>query len=102
MSAALKSNVTSFRRQKSYQHDPVFFTKDQIKVGTTMIHCGRKDPSAWLVTRIVNITPRGGRRPVNTVEAFADLIYMRRANGQPPMRRSTFGYLCYSAVWRVG
>lgn len=106
MSATLKSNVvrlnTKSKQRRVYAHDPVFFTKEQIQVGTTMIHVGRLDPSAWVVSRIVNITPRGGRRSVTTVETFADLIYLRKANGAPPMKRTTFGYICYSAVWRVG
>lgn len=104
MSAALK-NVIPLRRankQKAYAHDPIFFTKDQISVGVTMIHVGRLYPSAWVVERIVNLTPRGARRAVQTVQTFADLIYLRRANGAPPLKRTTFGYLCYSAIWRVG
>lgn len=102
----MSSNVIPLRPKKpgskAYAHDPVFFTKDQIHVGVTLIHVGRLDPSAWVVDRIVHITPRGGRRPVETVETFADLIYLRRANGVPPLKKLNFGYMCYSAVWRVG
>lgn len=90
------------KQVNKYQHDPIFFTKDQIHVGVTMIHVGRLDPSAWIVERIVNVTPRGGRRHVNVVETFADLVYLRRANAAPPMKKISFGYMCYSAIWRVG
>jgi hypothetical protein len=99
----MSATVIPIRRKgKHYAHDPVFFTKDQIVVGTTLIHVGRLDPSAWIVERIVHITQRGGRRQVNVVETFSDLIYLRRANGAPPLKKLNFGYMCYSAVWRVG
>ena len=106
MSAVLrqKASVVRFpRRKQKYAHDAVFFTKDQIRIGVTLLHVGRLDPSAWVVVRIVHIAPRGGRHYVEAVGSFADLIYMRRANGaEGPLKRSTFSYLCYSAVWRVG
>ena len=103
MSAA--STVIQLRRRgKTYAHDPVFFTKDQIRVGTVLVHVGRLDPSAWEVVRIAHTNIREVRHWVDTVESFADRVYLKRSNGgiTSPLRVLGFGYLCYSAVWRVG
>lgn len=92
------------REDRKYKPDPIFFIKDQFSVGTVLIHSGRKDHSAWIVTRIINTNSRGARHLVDTVQKFDDRVYMKRSNGTASMaqRGMTFGYLCYSAIWRVG
>lgn len=102
-----RSNVVRLRdhkKPKTYDSDAVFFTKNQISVGTVMIYVGRLDPSAWIVSKIVNTDSNGKRHLVQTVEKFDDIVYLKRSNGTPSMaqRAATFAYLSYSAIWRVG
>jgi hypothetical protein len=98
------AKVIAFRRDRKYEHDPIFFTKDQITLGTVLIYAGRREHSAWIVSRIITTNTRGARHNVPAVLKFSDQVYLRRSNGPPSnaQRAMSFGYLCYSAIWRIG
>jgi hypothetical protein len=84
--------------------DSVFFIKAQISIGLNLICMGRlAKPSGWIVTRIISHHTNGKPMHVNTVQYLSDRIYLRRANASGTMaeRSGTFGYLSYSAIWRI-
>lgn len=86
--------------------DALFFIKAQISVGTTFEHFGRLDPgSLWDVNRIVTDEPTASgvtrSKSVKTVQRFNDTVYLTRRGSNSEKRQGSFGYLCYSAIWRL-
>lgn len=88
--------------------DKVFFSVDDIHVGTMMRYMGRTAPnSLWRVTRIQTFRVKSGRvydkKDVGTVKHLHDQVYMVCTTGS--YRGETisvsFGYASYSAIWRL-
>lgn len=85
--------------------DDDFFTKYQITTGIQLQYRGRSDPgSLWVVTRIVSHkwTQTGNCVPetVETVRYLSDTVHMVK-QGTQERHSATFGYLSYSAIWRI-
>jgi hypothetical protein len=84
--------------------DSVFFIKAQVKLGTHLLCLGRRErPTAWIVTRIISHSASGKPLHLDEVQYLSDRVYLRRANGTlaHAERSGTFGYLSYSAIWRI-
>jgi len=84
-------------------HDPVFFHKSQIRIGTKLQYFGRIDHGeVWEVTEIKTYrfakTGRVITRKVEVVEKLSDDIVLMRGNN---WRQVSFAYLSYAAVWRI-
>jgi hypothetical protein len=84
--------------------DRVFFRKDQIMIGTVLVYYGRRNPGkTWRVMRVRNFKRVNGEcvgkwdRFVKGLqdevelhcEETGDWVYLH------------FGYLSYSAIWRL-
>lgn len=105
----MKNNVISIRSNSDGQvptEDSVFFTKDQIKVGSELLYVGRHDPGViWRVTAIYSFSTVNGQlrsRKVQTVQKLADevqLVCVGRTKGR--FLELSFQYLSYSAIWRI-
>lgn len=86
--------------------DSIFFIKEQIKVGgPALLHFGRLAPrTMWDVTKIVSHrwTERGLCKPelVQQVRYLSDTVYLH-CRESSETRSATFGYLSYSAIWRM-
>lgn len=112
-SKQLKSQdtVASFHRVPADKQprDDIFFRKVDIKVGTILLYKGRLAPNArYEVIRIVSDRGFGkGDKTVQMVEKMNDLVHMRCLDYQKfpwmPLTRDgmAFGYLSYSAIWRL-
>lgn len=84
--------------------DPVFFDKISASVGTRLSYHGATGRSEWEIFRIVTlIRDRGVHREEARadVRVLGDVIHLRRTDGPLEIRRATFGYLRYSAIWRL-
>jgi hypothetical protein len=84
--------------------DPVFFPKDSISVGTRFGYHGALGRSEWEVHKIVTLLrDRGVHREEerDDVRILKDVVHLRRTDGPLEMRRATFSYLRYSAIWRL-
>jgi hypothetical protein len=87
--------------ERVYADDPVFFHKAQISVGSQLWHFGRLDPkSLWEVYAIISYN-RKKQKHIQTTSKLLDVVYMRRVNSENETRYMTFGYLSYSALWRL-
>lgn len=86
--------------------DSIFFHKGQLTTKTRLVYRGRLDPgSLWRVTSIVTYDrPLGTgtyrRREVSSVVRLNDDITLTRI-GSNETRSASFGYLSYSAIWRL-
>lgn len=85
------------RKSLAYDHDPVFFAPEQVRVGTYLICVGRKDPGAqWMVTKVLK---QNGRTNGPQVTRLSDVVWLESTAG---MRRPmNFSYLRYAAHWRL-
>lgn len=89
--------------------DPIFFRTIDIKLGTNIIYAGRLAPGAhYEVVRIQSDRGGGkGLKSVDTVHKLNDLVTMKLKHPERfPWREktyaTTFGTMCYSAIWRLG
>jgi hypothetical protein len=88
--------------------DDIFFTIHQIQLGTKLLCLGRLDPhSIWEVVAITNgptlRRARGRLISQDTVQHLTDICHLRRLRGagEDYPRQGNFGYLSYSAIWRL-
>jgi len=86
-------------------HDPVFFHRQQVKVGVRFVNFGRMDHgSIWEViqiyTHVVLASGNIRRSQVEQVERLSDDVLIRRQGRNDP-RRCKFSTLSYSAIWRI-
>ena len=95
--------------------DPVFFRKEQLTIGTKLVYMGRTDPnSIWEVSKIhhnyYDVYSNIRHRNVKVPKTFLSLIFLRRISNAPPIKgrkkmgnrlELNFGYLSYSAIWRI-
>lgn len=84
--------------------DPIFFHKSQIKVGSHFLHFGRRMPRTnWIVQRIWTFQKEKYGRVrsyVTDVRTLNDILEMRcEETGE--IRSVRFGYISYSAIWRL-
>lgn len=94
-------------RADSWQgEDPIFFHKEQVRVRTRLVYFGRLEHGqVWRVESIQ--TWQKSRRSDRLVAARVG--YCHRLNDEVTLineatgeRRTVgFGYICYSAVWRL-
>lgn len=100
-----KSNIIKFHKAAP-QADNVFFTKEQIEVGTELVYLGRHDPGVvWKVKEIRTFKITNGQlrsHKTNKVEKLDDEVQMVCV-GQTKGRylELTFSYLSYSAIWQI-
>ena len=84
--------------------DNIFFTKDQLKVGSILKYYGRHAPNTtWEVTSIrFYIMHKGQLRShkVKSPQTLADQVEIKCRNDGTCMECS-FQYLSYSAIWRL-
>ena len=78
--------------------DPIFFEKRQLRVGMTLVYYGRTNPnSRWIIDAIyTGVTHRHTIFP----ETLKDLVQLTE-RGTGRRRLMKFGYLSYSAIWRL-
>lgn len=86
------------------QIDPIFFHKSQLAVGAKFRHLGRRRPgTTWILQRIWTIkNEKYGpvRMHVASVQKLKDILELRcEEDGE--VRTALFGYLSYSAIWRL-
>jgi hypothetical protein len=102
---AIRENIG----HNSQEYDPVFFRKEDIKIGVRLVNYGRRDPgSVWVVRsiRTFKLLPSGKYRVshIDEVTHLSDIVTVNRI---PPdddfisEREPTFGSLSYSAIWRL-
>jgi hypothetical protein len=78
--------------------DPIFFSKHRLRHGTLLRCHGRRSNGAlWYVDRIV--TKKKGETVIFPT-ALHDLVRLRNGMNNGIVWR-TFGYLSYSAIWRI-
>lgn len=84
--------------------DPVFFSKDQLKVGSILKYYGRHAPgTTWEVTKIWYFTKVKGQYRSHrnqTVTKLDDAIEVV-CQDDGTIMELTFQYLSYSAIWRL-
>lgn len=86
--------------------DDVFFHKSQIEYGTRILCLGRLTPNAiWRVTMIESnfLGSRLGDiklKKVNQIRYLSDVITLK-SEETGEVRKMTFIYLSYSAIWRL-
>lgn len=100
----LKNGMRLVDAIQEVHNDSIFFHKSQIRVGTNLRHFGRLNPNTtWCVTSITTYSARGGRMrftAANEVHHMSDDITLV-CNETHEARSCTFGYLSYSAIWRL-
>lgn len=84
--------------------DPIFFTKDQITVGTKFRYCGRTNPNGvFEVTHIKSYKKSGKGNWYATreteVQKLNDKVTV--VGPEKDVRTFSFSYLSYSAIWRL-
>lgn len=106
--ARLADYVIAKRPSKKPQPavDDLFFIKEQISVGIVLEHFGRLDSgSLWDVNRITTEEPTSTgvtkTKSVTTVHRLHDIVHMTRRGSSRERRQAAFGYLSYSAIWRL-
>jgi len=86
--------------------DPIFFTKDQLRVGSYLRHYGRRHPNTtWQVEKIVSWFHSPGARyyeprAVPVTRHLTDTVHLLQV-GSTTRRITKFSYLSYSAIWRL-
>lgn len=102
--------VTLARRGSSMsEYDPVFFPKEALRIGTTLVNYGRRDPgSKWEVIDIRTYVRTSADyyqlQRTKEVLHLSDIITLKRIPSDPAFvsrREPTFGSLSYSAIWRL-
>jgi hypothetical protein len=88
------------------EHDPVFFHKEQIHVGTRLIYFGRTHHGElWQVAAIttyrLNSRGRTISESVNDVLKLSDDVTLVRIGGEQSARKVSFGYISYTSIWRI-
>ncbi len=105
---------------EAFSADPVFFTKNQLAVGSKLLYLGRTDPgSVWEIKKIHShyfVYSKYGvkeirHRLVKSPLKHFDLIFLKRITNTPRLTSTgkkmssilelNFSYLSYSAIWRV-
>lgn len=85
--------------------DSIFFSKADLRVGASLRYYGRNATRGrlYFVERIRTIERINGLLTVSSVQTpvhLVDLITLREAT-TGRIRELTFGYLSYSAIWRL-
>ena len=103
--------VVISRKKQPHIPDLVFFTINQIKIGSTLRYIGRMDPgSLWKVTSIKTfrqMSSKGSNKvkyspgEVTTPLTLADDIRLTRIGDTGEYRICQFAYLSYSAIWQL-
>lgn len=88
--------------------DPIFFTKDQLHLGTNLRYYGRLNPGALFTVTHIKSWRRSSRGNYYAIRAEVasrlddDITLLCREPGKrPDIRKMRFGYLSYSAIWRI-
>ncbi len=87
--------------------DAIFFRKEDIKINRKLMYHGVKDPmSEWRVTKIISyfttdIRGKWEPREVQEVRHLDDDVYLVNVNNRNAKLKLTFGYMRYSAIWRI-
>jgi hypothetical protein len=86
--------------------DDIFFHKSQLHYGTRLIYYGRLDPmSIWEIVDIKSyflgkVVGQYSLKKVPEIRHLNDILYFRKINTNETKKMS-FGYLSYSAIWRL-
>lgn len=87
------------RRTEDYPADPIFFRKVDIFPGQKLRYMGRSAPNTvWTVKSIQTDAGKKGYKYVDVVNKLADYVVL--SNGVE-VKQMTFGYMSYSAIWRL-
>ncbi len=85
--------------------DPIFFGKGDVFPGTRIVYAGRRAPGqVWTVHSIHTPMPKKedtderSFEKIDHVRTLQDLIFLRHGAEE---RVAVFGYLSYSAIWRI-
>jgi hypothetical protein len=87
--------------------DPIFFRKEDIKTNCRLMYYGVKDPmSEWKITKIISyfttdVRGKWEQREVPQVRHLDDDVYLVNINNRNMKLKLTFGYMRYSAIWRL-
>jgi hypothetical protein len=83
--------------------DDVFLHRSQIYVGAELMYYGRTDHgSIWRVTGIRTTSKHVmGTQPVQVVQRMKDDVELTRIGNLADVKQVTFGYMSYSAIWRM-
>ncbi len=93
--------------QLSLPPDPIFFSKEDIKLHTRIIYYGVSDPlSEWRVAKIISyfttdVRGQWEQREVPEVRHLDDDVYLVNVNNRNAKMKLTFGYMRYSAIYRL-
>jgi hypothetical protein len=89
------------RSTEQLPYDPVFFCKVDVFPGAVLTYLGRTQPgSRWVVASVQSDFGKQGYREVLAVRHLADYVTLRH-EGTGETKQATFGYLSYSAIWRL-
>ena len=85
--------------------DNVFFTKEQLTVGSQLQYFGRTNPGAIFTVTYIRSWRRSGKGNYyatreEVVQRLDDIITVVASPGKD-MRKFSFQYLSYSAIWRL-
>lgn len=87
------------KRTEHQPVDPIFFRKVDIFVGQKLLYMGRSAPNTvWKVKSIQTDAGKKGYKYVDVVHKLADYVVL--SNGVE-VKQMTFGYMSYSAIWRL-
>jgi hypothetical protein len=85
--------------------DPIFFNKTDLTPGTRLYYYGASGHHVWKVVEIVtHLRERGEwiERESDFVRVLGDVITIQRTSLAPHVvRKVSFSYLRYSAIWRL-
>ena len=100
-----KANVIPLRPLQHNQQDEVFFTKDQITVGTKLRYFGRTNPDVVFTVTYIKSWHRSNKGNYyaareEVARRLNDEITVVSALGKDK-RVFSFAYLSYSAIWRI-
>lgn len=88
-----------------YVDDDIFFSRERVKLGTRFINVGQRERgSTWVVNSILSpFIVKGGYevRPVQQVRYLSDVVVLQHVHDRKMFRRTTYGTMKYSAVWRI-
>lgn len=87
------------KRTEHQPVDPIFFRKVDIFLGQKLLYKGRSAPdTVWTVKSIETNAGKEGYKHVDVVQKLAD--YVTLSDGWET-KQMTFGYMSYSAIWRL-
>jgi hypothetical protein len=103
--AAPTINPPAEGRGRWQGQDVIFFHKDQLELGTTLVNFGRlSHGSLWTVFDIKTYrTTASGRtlsRSVYAIQKLSDDVVLVQV-GSGEVRQISFATLSYSAIWRI-